>query len=348
MEINFRTTKADYQAFYTYYYFRRNLGWRIPVLVILGLWIGSFRSSDQPFYIGTYLVHSLIAIVVIALLYVVPYWAAVLRLIRQTRASGVSEKSFTITLNPDGFSVLSPGDEAKFWRWESIKTADSGRGYVSILLFQRRLYLIPRHFFLSENEADNFTGFIRNGVEKVRGNSEMSRQLRARRLRWWGLVGLIPNFGFIAGLILFFKGIFQFRDRWLVVIGVADVLFTVVFWFAFTRWEMNSSTFTDLHTEMSRDELTSLFKDIEFYKFQHGVYPDSLSQVAGPHGNVWINDPFLNGNAGKKAANFYYEKVGDRYWLFSVGADRQPFTKDDIFPQLEPADTSKFGLLLRR
>jgi len=348
MEVDFRTTKADYHAFYTYYFFRRNVGWRILVLVVGSLWIGDFRSSDQPFYIGTYLLHALIAAVVISLLYVVPYGAAVLRLIRQTKATGVTERSFIITLNPDGFSVLSPGAEAKFWRWESVRTADSGGGYVFISLFHRMLYLVPRHFFLSENDADNFTGFIRNGIEKVRGDSERSRNLRARRLRWWGLVGFVPNFGVIAGLILIFKGIFQFRDRWLVVIGGADILFTVVFWFAITRWEMNSGAFTDLWTKMSQDQLNSLFRDIEFYKFQHGVYPDSLPQVAGLHGNVWINDPFQNHRGEKRALNYFYEKVGNKYWLFSVGPDHQPFTKDDIFPQLEPADTAKFGLLLRR
>jgi hypothetical protein len=99
---------------------------------------------------------------------------------------------------------------------------------------------------------------------------------------------------------------------------------------------------------MSQDQLNSLFRDIEFYKFQHGVYPDSLPQVAALHGNVWINDPFQNRRGGEKAANYFYEKVGNKYWLFSVGPDHQPFTKDDIFPQLEPADTAKFGLLLRR
>jgi hypothetical protein len=39
------------------------------------------------------LLHALIAAVVIALLHVVPYGAAVLRLIRQTKASGVTERS---------------------------------------------------------------------------------------------------------------------------------------------------------------------------------------------------------------------------------------------------------------
>src|SRR6185437_8989998 len=222
-------------------------------------------------------------------------------------------------------------------------------GYVFILLFNRRVHLIPRHFFLSENDADNFTGFIRNGIEKVRRNSDRSRKLRARRLRWWGLVGFVPNFGVIAGLILFFKGIFQFKDRWLVVIGVADVLFTVVFWFVFTRWEMNSGTFTVLWTKMSQDQVNSLFRDIEFYKIQHGAYPDSLSQIARLlDKNVWIADPLQNRRPGGKVTNFFYEKVGDKYWLFSIGPDHTPFTKDDIFPQLEPADTAKFGLLLRR
>lgn len=348
MEINFRTTKADYLAFYAYYFFRRNLGWRILIIVIGGLWLGAFRSSEQPFHIGLYALHALIAAMVITSLYTFPYGAAVFRLLRQTKTTGVTERSFTLTLNHDGFNVLSPGGEVKSWRWESVKRVDSGREYVFILLFHGQFYLIPRHFFFPENEADNFMGFIRNRIERVRGNNDRPRELRARRIRWWGLIGFIPNFGVIAGLILFFKGVFQFRDRWLVVIGVADVLFTVVFWFAITRWEMKSGAFAELRAKMSQDQLNSLFRDIEFYKVEHGVYPDSLPQVTRLRSNVWINDPFQNGRAGEKTAYYFYEKVGNKYWLFSVGPDHQPFTKDDIIPQMEPADTGKFGLLIRR
>ncbi|HXD77917.1 MAG TPA: hypothetical protein VN616_08910 [Puia sp.] len=348
MEVAFRTTEADYRAFYTYYFFRRNIAWLILVPVVGGLWIGAILSTIYPFHLWTYLMQVVIAASVIVLIQLIPYWTALIRLVRQTKATGVTERNFNITLEPDGFRVVSPGEDAKFWRWEAVRTAGSARGCVYVSMFHGVFYVIPRHSFLSGNDADNFTGYIRNGMEKVRGNSERSRKVRARRLRWWGLVGFVPNFGFIAGLILFFRGIFQFRDWRLVVIGVADCLFTVVFWSAFDRWEMNSGTFIKWWTKTSQDQLTNDFKNIEFYRFQHGVYPDSLPQIANPRGNVWINDPFYQGRAQGKGGHYYYEKVGDKYWLFSVGPDHQPFTKDDIFPRLEPGDTAKFGLLVRR
>jgi hypothetical protein len=348
MEVNFRTTKADYLAFYRYYFFRRNLGWRILILVVGSLWFGNIRSPNQPLHLGGYLFQVLIGGVVIALLYTIPYAAAVLRLKRQTKKTGVTERSFTITLDTDGFHVLSAEGEAKFWRWATVHAVGISRGFVFILLYNNQLYLIARHAFPSANEADNFAGIIRNAVEKVRGNPDMSRKRNARRLRWWGLVGLVPNFGVIAGLILFFKGIFQYKDRWLVVIGVADVLVTVVFWIVFLRWQLNSATFAELWAKESQDHLNMLFRDVEFYKIRHCVYPDSLGQIRELDENIWINDPLYNRYPGGKPVNYFYEKVGNNYRLFSVGLDQKPFTTDDIFPQLEPADTAKFGLLIGR
>ena len=348
MQVNFKTTAADYRAFYTYFYLRRYLGWRILIIAVCGALIGGLGESSQSFEWGTFLLRAFIAITFFALLYVGRYALAIHRLNKRTRAAGFTEISLTITPYKDGFEVLSPSGEPKFWRWESIRTADSGGGYVFILLFHEAIYVIPRHFFQSDNEADNFTGVIRNGIIMVRGDLETSRKRRAMRLRWWGLLGLVPNIGVIAGLILFFRGIFQFRDRWLIVIGVADVLFTVLFWSLMMRWERNSPTFANLWTQQSQFDLNRLFRDVEFYKIEHGAYPDSLSQLVVSDKSISIDDPLQYRRPQEKSIHFFYEKVGDKYWLFSVGPDGEPFTKDDLFPALQPADTAKFGLLLRR
>ena len=100
------------------------------------------KHLDSFDHIGKFLFHSLIWTLVIALLNMARYGAAVFRLNRRLKTSGFTEGSFTITLNPYGFNVLSPSGEAKFWRWESVRTADSGGGYVFILLFHRALYVM--------------------------------------------------------------------------------------------------------------------------------------------------------------------------------------------------------------
>jgi len=349
MEVEFRTTKADYQAFYKYYFFRWNSGFRIPYVLFLALLFGAIWGAGEPFHIADFFLHTLIALPLIALLhFVVPYARAIIMLKRLVKAKGVTERSIKINLTVDGMSVLSPGasPEVECWRWESVRTADSGGGFVYIVLYHRVIYLIPRHYFLSDNEADNFVGVIKNGIEKVRGSGVLSRKARAKKLYWWGLVGLVPNFGVIAGLILFFKGIFQYKDRGLVIIGVADVLLTVLFWWAFHMWAGNSGVATQLKMKLTRDQLNNVFRNVEFYKLQHGTYPDSLKQIEKVDAYIWIDDP-LQSHSGGKRANFFYQKVRDKYWLFSVGLDGKPFTKDDIYPRIELADTAKFGLLLR-
>jgi hypothetical protein len=51
---------------------------------------------------------------------------------------------------------------------------------------------------------------------------------------------------------------------------------------------------------------------------------------------------------GGKPRPFFYERVGtDHYYLLSVGRDGKPFTADDIVPQVDPATSSKLGLLIK-
>jgi hypothetical protein len=42
---------------------------------------------------------------------------------------------------------------------------------------------------------------------------------------------------------------------------------------------------------------------------------------------------------------FNYERVGDKYRLFSSGEDGIPNTEDDLFPQVTITDSSKIGLI---
>lgn len=47
----------------------------------------------------------------------------------------------------------------------------------------------------------------------------------------------------------------------------------------------------------------------------------------------------------EKNSYYNYEKVGDKYLLFSSGQDGIPNTKDDLFPQVEISNSSKIGLI---
>lgn len=353
MEVEFRTTIGDYVAFYQYFFFRRKLGLRVLFVVLFSLLVAnSAREGRSDLSWGSLLTFVVTAMLIILLAFVVPY----IRTIQKTRKllplSGLLDP-LKMVLTADGLTVSSEGAAGAVtavgsWRWESVKFVDSTDRFVFIMLVNWKVFLIPRQYFHAENEVDNFIGIVRNGMARVRGTSQESNQAKARRVAPWGFLGLLPNFGVIAGLVLLYQGIVRLKSRLLIMIGLADILFTIVFWVAMRHWVFNGPVFTRLDKQMSQGMLNTVFKSVEFYKLQHGHYPDSLQQVEDIKGYVWITDPLSHKGTSPQGGNFYYQKTGDRYWLFSVGEDGQPFTADDMYPAMNPADSTKFGLRLRK
>jgi len=96
--------------------------------------------------------------------------------------------------------------------------------------------------------------------------------------------------------------------------------------------------------QLSQIKLNYIMKDVEFYKIQNGVYPESLEQIKK---NVfgWIDDPIQSRKGNGINTRFNYKKVGDKYYLFSSGIDGIPHTKDDLYPTFAKTDRSKFGLI---
>lgn len=169
-----------------------------------------------------------------------------------------------------------------------------------------------------------------------------------KNLYYWGLLGLIPNFGFICGVILLIKGLFQYKDKKLVIIGIADMLFSCIFWIVFIHWTENGKTFIDLKSQLAQQELNSLVKDIEFYKLINKTYPDSLRQLENDKGLIVnFNEPFSSMRKNEKPKVFNYYRDNQGYHLFSSGYDETPNTDDDIFPKLKNIDSTKIGLILK-
>jgi len=354
MEVAFRITLDDYLAFYPYFFFRRKQGLRALVIAFLVCVVvvnGGTKDGRVTFTWTDLLTVVGATIFIIALSSGIPY----LRTIRKARkvlAEPDQSGQKRMILSADGFTVRGEDEAgtvitAGSWRWESVKYVDSTGKFVFIMLVNRELFLIPRQYFQAADAVANFIGIVRNGIARVTGTSQESNEAKARRIAPWGFVGLVPNFGVIAGVVLLYQGIIRFKSRLLVIIGVADILFTILFWVAMQYWVFDGPTFTGMNKQMSKGMLNTVFKSVEFYKLQHGDYPDSLKQVEDIRGYVWITDPLSNKGLRSKPFNFYYEKTGDRYWLFSVGEDGEPFTADDIYPTMNPADSTKFGLRLR-
>lgn len=167
----------------------------------------------------------------------------------------------------------------------------------------------------------------------------------AKHLYGRGWLGLIPLIGGFVGLGLIFLGIFRYKDRKLIIIGIAALLFTVSVYGSMIYYFEYSKQYRKDFSVFSQPYMNTLIKSIEFYKVENGAYPDSLEQIRATDNTIMIIDPILNGSPVINKHMFYYKKAGTKYSLFSAGVDREPYTNDDIFPSSNFFDSSKTGLI---
>lgn len=334
MQIEFQTTEEDYKNFLNSYFFKRNLVKRLALLIFLSLWIGSFKESGQVFILTTFLLKAFAAAILLFIVFVlIPYVSAKISFNKVFKTNLLTRPK-TMVIDDEGVSIKTD-DSNTFWKWETLKNAEITNGYLFISLFTNQFYLIPLNSFNSENQSINFLGVIKNYIQKVRGGNNFRK---IRNLYYWGLVGFIPNFGVIAGIILIVKGI-QYNKIKLILIGVADILFTVFFWMVIFP-SLNSNGFKSF----SQIRLNSLIKNVEFYKLQNGQYPDSLKQLLKEDKFAPITD-IIQVDKNRQDIYYNYERVGSKYFLFSSGQDGIPNTKDDLYPAVSLTDSSKIGFI---
>ena len=162
-----------------------------------------------------------------------------------------------------------------------------------------------------------------------------------------GLLCLIPLVGAFVGLGLLLYGVIKYKDKWLSMIGAAGILWTILVYSTLFYAGTHASVFKKGFEDISQMQLNSLVKNVEFYKLLHGQYPDNLQQLLDDDKLAPVNDAVQGLNT--KAGSYYnYEKIGDKYLLFSSGQDGIANTKDDLFPQVPITDSSKIGLIKQR
>ena len=160
-----------------------------------------------------------------------------------------------------------------------------------------------------------------------------------------GLLCLIPLVGAFVGIGLLLYGILKYKDKWLSIIGGAGIVWTILVYSTLFYAGTHASVFKKGWQDLSQMQLNSLVRYVEFYKLEHGQYPDSLQQLMEENTLAPINDA-VQGLAPN--GNYNYEKIGDKYLLFSSGPDGVPNTSDDFFPKIIITDSSRIGLILHR
>jgi hypothetical protein len=168
-----------------------------------------------------------------------------------------------------------------------------------------------------------------------------------------GGLSFIPLVGVPFGIAAIVWGIVSRKTGRLIVAlcGAGGIAFTVVlyaglFYFGFVQ---QGGIYDRLRGQLAQQQLYTLVQAVEFYRLQYGSYPDSLKQLQATlpkQSLVGVLDP-ASIRLGSVPRYFYYERVGtDHYYLRSEGADGQPFTSDDIVPEIIIAPNSRIGLLL--
>lgn len=346
MEIEFQNSRQDYTNFFKAY-LRDDMKKKRVVLFILFFLFVVILNSNGFNWVNLLTTALLCTILIAVAYYFIPLLIQIVRLNKLiAKESGYLEKKKYI-ITEDGLTSKDSSTETTR-NWPSIKSAAINKAGVYIKLIDRKFLLIGKSNFHSDVDAFNFLALLQQHISKANGYPNLILNVSGQRLNQGrppyslGWLGLIPLVGGIVGVALILYGLLKYKDRKLVFIGLAGILFTVAVYgslFYMTKFDFMRADFAKADIIV----LNSLIKDIEFYKIQNGDYPDRLEQLDVNGAIVNYYDPLLSNPENNK---FNYYRLGKHYTVFSSGIDEKPNTADDIYPTIE-IDTNKIGLVIR-
>jgi len=344
MEFEYSLSKKDYFEAGKLY-LKDALQMRSWVLILLSvLFIFTLSGDTKEWwrFLSAVIISPVIAF---AILYWLPLLVSWIRLSKALAndKSGLERKKVTIT---DEGLLIDTESKTTSRKWESFVSAQPNDKFINLILADKKYLPIPKTAFPSESEAINFLGLVQSKIIKIRGGINFQiNSAKSKPPYLIGLICIIPLIGAFVGFGLLMYGIFKYKDKWLTIIGACGIAWTVLV-YSTSLYQLEYGIQSQKgFAQISQMQINKLMKDIEFYKLKYGTYPDSLEQISKEDQMAWINDPLQSLKFNKKGGKFNYQKVGDHYYLFSSGIDGIPNTKDDIYPQVAPSDSAKFGLI---
>jgi len=342
MQIEIQNTKKDYINFFRLVFFEK-LRNKAALIIILSLIIASSLSGKYFEWLPFIIITIFIPVIFCSLIYVISYFK-VLYDLRKSKSIGkdpTDKKILSITEGGLNINYSSTGLN-KLLTWNRIISANTTESATYLVLDNKSFFLITSHH-LSPAEINDFSAEINKHLNK--GPLWFEYQTRKKPPYWMGWLCLIPLIGGIVGIVLIINGIFKYKNIKLIAFGTLGLAFTVAIYssiYFYSRSNKGRSGFAPF----AQSDLNNLMKNIEFYKMQHGTYPDSLMQLKAKDDFLSINDPIQDFVKNKKPY-YNYKKVGNKYYLFSSGVDGIPNTKDDIYPDIDKIDTSRIGLIIK-
>uniref|UniRef100_UPI003D7FF935 hypothetical protein n=1 Tax=Pedobacter sp. TaxID=1411316 RepID=UPI003D7FF935 len=278
MEIEFHCTEADYKNFFKSYYLnklKRNI-----VSVILIPLLAGYAFAGIPFQFSRFMYGAMISSTIfIGIFYLIPYLISLYRLRKLIVKEPKLIEKHKIIVNESGLSGETTTGKENL-KWESIVSYDYSTDFISLSLADEKVSLIPKSAFQSYTDQINFIGLIRSSLSKTRGKVNALPGNAYRKPPYLlGLLCAVPFVGAIVGLVFIYLGVTRFKDKWFTLIGVLGVAISVVVYLAPYYAGKNFFKVNDGIEKISKMQISNLVKDIEFYKIQHGVYPDSLKQL---------------------------------------------------------------------
>lgn len=160
----------------------------------------------------------------------------------------------------------------------------------------------------------------------------------------------IPLIGVFTGIICIVIAVVgkKSNSKLLGGLGFAGIMLSIILYGTLFYKASSNGGFSKGFEIHAINSLTSLVRDIEYYKLQNGSYPESLDTLREnlKEDEILftydISGPF---NTDNQQRDFYYELINNNknYRLFGIGQDATPFTSDDIFPVIDPEKDKNIG-----
>lgn len=334
MTVSYQLTEEDFIHYHKWAFKRQLLGglgiaYQVALVIT---WI--FTTGQKGF---EHLIAALVLLLVFAVLYFsIDYFYGKYRMrkVLQSHPSSLLPKTCTITHDGLAFNT-----EANLLIWESIQSIERNQGFLILTQMDKNVILIPVRAFEQPLDAVNFFSKVTHAIEHdPKHSSVRAKTVKNRPAIWLIVLCIIPGVGALAGLWLIYTGLMVYKKNWVIALGVASIVITVL---AYSLKMKSNGGENYWRTDPTQLQLKHLVKEIEYYKVEKGTYPRSLDQLNMP--DFSYTDPFAFSPDGKPLP-YTYEQVQDGYRLFSVGEDGKPHTADDLFPEINQTPYSSFGL----
>ncbi|HBS88067.1 MAG: hypothetical protein A2W91_09860 [Bacteroidetes bacterium GWF2_38_335] len=276
----------------------------------------------------------LILILLILLFFIVPVF-----FLRRYVTNDFFTQNLKLTIDDNGIKLESLA-EVKTANFNEIKDIYIHRKFILILIPKQRTIIVPNDAVFIDNSRKQLIDYLKSRASNlIVEDMESINNRKGNLLYLLGILCLIPYLGAFVGIILAALGLGKNKNKILVAIGSIGVIITIFVHINIVnaRRELNKDKYFE--TKKAKGMLIIIVKDIELYKVQFGVYPDSLEQLNEIE-PVDIIDPL-----GVNQSKYCYKKSGSKYTLFSIGLDGKMNTKDDIFPVIKDKN-GKFGLII--